>query len=368
MALPGFRNHPKFRRLVAALCMPEAHVLGHVEMMWEVAYESGNAVLGDSVDVELAAGWIGEPGLLCRALAECGGKLRSGLIEEVGDGIWQVHDLLDHAPEYVDSRRKRLEEKGKDKVCAHCGANFRTADPKSRFCSDACRKADWRHRQRDARETNGDGTSEDSDGRGTDCDVRETKSPTTTSPDQPSPGSTTTTTTSAKCDEGLPGAAAPDPPPPATPADAVGAAPGKAKKKPKPRGRDFGIEALKMPPEEEAAFEKAWNGYPAKGWDFRTRREQPRRLNYAEAAKRFHEILVFTDILHDDGSRITGDELAEATLAFVAGRREEAKRQGIPCPCVPCIANFFSSCEGEKHPWKEALLRFFDAVPVGVPA
>ncbi len=123
-----------------------------------------------------------------------------------------------------------------------------------------------------------------------------------------------------------------------------------------------------MPPEEEVAFEKAWQGYPSRGWDFRNRREQPRRLNYAEAAKRFHEILAFTDIRHEDGSPITAEELADATLNFISERKEEARRQGLPAPCVPCIANFFSSCEGEKHPWKEALLRFFDAVPMGVPA
>lgn len=97
MALPGFRNHPKFRRLVAALHIPEAHVLGHIEMMWEVCYESGNAILGDSTDVELAAGWVGDAGVLCAALAECGGKTRSGLIEEVGPGIWAIHDFYDHA-------------------------------------------------------------------------------------------------------------------------------------------------------------------------------------------------------------------------------------------------------------------------------
>ena len=174
MALPGFRNHPKFRRLVAALRMPEAHVLGHVEMMWEVCYASGNAVLGDSIDVELAAGWVGEPGVLCRALADCGGPTRSGLIEEVEDGIWQVHDLLDHAPEYVDSRRKRLEEKGKDKVCTHCGATFRTAVAKSRFCSDACRKADWRRRQQAGHETKGYEASQDTSWTPRDRDGHET--------------------------------------------------------------------------------------------------------------------------------------------------------------------------------------------------
>ena len=67
MARPGFRKHPKFRRLVHLLGLPEAHVLGHVEMLWDTAYECGDDRLGDSLDVELACGWSGEPGKLTEA-------------------------------------------------------------------------------------------------------------------------------------------------------------------------------------------------------------------------------------------------------------------------------------------------------------
>jgi len=364
MALPGFRNHPKFRRLVAALRMPEAHVLGHVEMMWEVCYESGNAVLGDSVDVELAAGWVGEPGALCRALAECGGKTRSGLIEEIEPDVWQVHDLLDHAPEYVDSRRKRMEERGKDKTCSHCGGIFRAADVRAKFCSDACRKDDWQRRHRDAQTTDDDGSTTDDDGSTTDRrrmttddDAQTTDDDGTTSPAQPSKDNYNP----------LPPLGPGDPPASAGD-EGGGKPPGKAKKKTKPRGRDFGIEALKLPVDVEQAYERTWKGYPQKGWDFRTRREQARRLNYAEGASRFYDILRFTDVRHDDGTLITAEELADATLGYIAERQVEAKRQGLPVPCVPCIANFFSSVEGQKNHWKEALLRFFDAVPSEVPA
>ena len=353
MALPGFRNHPKFRRLVAALRMPEAHVLGHVEMMWEVCYESGNAVLGDSVDVELAAGWIGEPGALCSALAKCGGMTRSGLIEEVDEGVWQVHDLLDHAPEYVDSRRKRLEEKGKDKVCSHCGATFRTSDSKSRFCSDACRKADWRRRQKDADETKRDGTWQDRDGRGTDKDVSSDHYQ--PSPAQPSPG----TTTKATSTNGTPDT------PPASPPSASGAAAevvGKPKKK-KPRGKDFAIAALELSPGVEAAFNRVWARYPRQGWNFTTKRPAPRRINYAEAVKRFSEILQFCPVRTSEGDAITADDLADATLAWVNTRVKEARAENSEIPNVPCVANFFSSAEGSKHHWKEALLEFFQAIP-----
>ena len=188
MALPGFRNHPKFRRLVAALGIPEAHALGHVEMLWEVAYENGNAVLGDATDVELAAGWTGAAGALCRALLECGGATRHGLIDELETGIFQVHDLMDHAPEYVGNRRKRVEEKSKDKICENCGKPFRTSDSRSRFCLDSCRKAFWRKSgKRDGRETDRDGSDSDCPSRETDRDGRETDRDGSSDHYQPSP-------------------------------------------------------------------------------------------------------------------------------------------------------------------------------------
>ena len=151
------------------------------------------------------------------------------------------------------------------------------------------------------------------------------------------------------------------------PDDKSSEAPEKPKKKAKPRGRDFGIDALKMPPDVQEAFDKMWKDYPAKGWDFRTKKDQPRRVNYAEAAKRFAEIIQFSDVRHDDGSPITADELADSTREFVEEKWKEAKRQGLPSPCIPCIANYFSSCEGEKNHWKEALLKFFDAIPKVAP-
>jgi hypothetical protein len=147
MAKPGFRNHRKFRRLVAALHIPEAHALGHVELLWSTTYETGSAYLGDEVDVELAAGWTGDPGALCSALLLCGGKTQ-GLIEEVEPGIYQVHDLLDHAPDYVGDRAKRALEAQEDKVCEHCGAIFRSPDARAHYCTDACRKLAWKAKQK----------------------------------------------------------------------------------------------------------------------------------------------------------------------------------------------------------------------------
>lgn len=106
MARPGLDKHVKFRRLVRMLGEPRPHVRGYLELLWEVGYENGDPVLGDQEAVEAAAEYPGEPGKLFQALLECGGKDRVGFVEEVSDepGQFQIHDLFDHAPEYVKKR------------------------------------------------------------------------------------------------------------------------------------------------------------------------------------------------------------------------------------------------------------------------
>jgi hypothetical protein len=78
---------------------------GALDMMWAVAYENGDPLLGDSLDVENAARWRGPQGVLTKALLEAGGST-AGFIEEVNEepGRYQVHDLWDHAPQYVRKR------------------------------------------------------------------------------------------------------------------------------------------------------------------------------------------------------------------------------------------------------------------------
>ena len=109
MGRPGLGNHPKFRRAMRLLGETRAHIRGHLELLWEVAYECGKPEIGDAADVELAADWQGEPGRFCQAILECGGKGHAGFIEEIADepGRYQVHDLYDHAPEYVRKRMDR---------------------------------------------------------------------------------------------------------------------------------------------------------------------------------------------------------------------------------------------------------------------
>ena len=101
MARPTLFTSVKFRRLVYILKVPTPHAVGYLECLWAIAYECGQPIIGDTVDVELAAQWPGEPGQLCEALAAV------GLLDAVDGGKWQIHDFWDHAPEYVKKRHER---------------------------------------------------------------------------------------------------------------------------------------------------------------------------------------------------------------------------------------------------------------------
>jgi hypothetical protein len=87
----------------------DALALGSLELIWASAYESGDDYLGDGTDIEISARWKGEKGKLVTALLEAGGNGSVGFIEEIPDkkGIYRIHDLWHHAPEYVRRRRKR---------------------------------------------------------------------------------------------------------------------------------------------------------------------------------------------------------------------------------------------------------------------
>src|SRR5262249_2146171 len=126
---PTLLSHPKFRRLAHVLQEPAPHVVGYLELMWHVGYESGDDYLGDEVDVELAAQYPpGNQGKLAKALLHC------GFIDEVEGGGYAIHDLYDHAPDYVQKRlRREMErrEKGQQRKLAF--------SPRRRSLS-----ADWR--------------------------------------------------------------------------------------------------------------------------------------------------------------------------------------------------------------------------------
>jgi hypothetical protein len=94
-------THQKFLRLCYILKEPEPHVLGYLEYLWYSAYQSGHAVIGDEVDVELAAKYPGERGKLAQALLEV------RLLDRLEEGWLAVHDLADHAPESIKKRWQR---------------------------------------------------------------------------------------------------------------------------------------------------------------------------------------------------------------------------------------------------------------------
>lgn len=126
MARPGLMKHPKFRRLVLQLGVRTSAARGHLELLWETAYECGDPYIGDETDVALAADWPGDPQVLTAALLTCGGSGRSGFLEpaEGRDG-YQIHDLYDHAPDYVQKRRmrelaRRTRSDGRPPVSGQC--------------------------------------------------------------------------------------------------------------------------------------------------------------------------------------------------------------------------------------------------------
>lgn len=110
MAKPGLTNNLKFRRLARTL---GSHALayGSLGLIWEASWEACDAVVGTCEDVELAAHWEGAPGALVQALLTAGGA-RAGFLEPVEglEGIYQIHDWVEHLPTYVRARlRRRME-------------------------------------------------------------------------------------------------------------------------------------------------------------------------------------------------------------------------------------------------------------------
>jgi hypothetical protein len=99
MARPTLLRHRKFARL-ARLVGSRPLALGHLELLWSAAYESGDDRLGDATDVEAVSEWGGEAGKLVAAFVE------AGFVDEAR-GKYRIHDFWHHAPDYVRKRRGR---------------------------------------------------------------------------------------------------------------------------------------------------------------------------------------------------------------------------------------------------------------------
>jgi hypothetical protein len=104
MGRPGLTRNPKFRRLADALGS-KIVARGALELLWDVVYETAQEVVGDALDVELAAEWEGDRGALAAALVS------AGFVDVLDDGRLAIHDLWSNCPAYVLARARREEER-----------------------------------------------------------------------------------------------------------------------------------------------------------------------------------------------------------------------------------------------------------------
>ncbi len=104
MANPTLFHHTKLRHLTRLLKdagvgpYPRLVAIGLLESLWHQSYTTPSAYLGCADDVEDAAGWNGERGVLAAALVE------SGFLDEAY-GAHTIHDWQDHLPDFA--RRPR---------------------------------------------------------------------------------------------------------------------------------------------------------------------------------------------------------------------------------------------------------------------
>lgn len=102
MARPTLRTHRKFIRLARVL---GSHLLalGALQTLWDSCYESGDDRVGTAADVAYVIGWTDKKIDIATAMHEAG--FLDADAEHPDEFV--VHDLWDHAPEYVAKRRKR---------------------------------------------------------------------------------------------------------------------------------------------------------------------------------------------------------------------------------------------------------------------
>lgn len=100
MARLNLSRHWKFRRLARALGSPVV-ARGHLEYLWEAAYEAASDYIGSPADIADAALWTGEPLELVAFLVE------AQFLDERAPGEYVVHDLWDYAPPFVRLRWAR---------------------------------------------------------------------------------------------------------------------------------------------------------------------------------------------------------------------------------------------------------------------
>ncbi len=119
MAKPDLWACTKFKRLCRALNLPRPYIVGLLETLWQAGYATANSFVGSSEDVECAAEWPGNPGVLTAALVD------ARFIDHDDSGYY-IHDLADHAPDYVRKRIDRRKNKDLETKAADNGGQRRT--------------------------------------------------------------------------------------------------------------------------------------------------------------------------------------------------------------------------------------------------
>ena len=142
MARPTLKNNPKYLLLIRELRaqgITASHVRGLLEELWDSCHECGNPLIKSARHVEAAAGWEGEPGVLCAALV--GTKEEGGFLDQNEDGSFQVHDYWDHAPDYVRKRAAReADRQAKGKSLSELRAEAGARGGNKRWQTDSKRK------------------------------------------------------------------------------------------------------------------------------------------------------------------------------------------------------------------------------------
>lgn len=118
MAITSTTTLPKFRAICRTLAMPQAWVLGHLEMFWQCCHTHGHIMRAEYF--EEAAGWT-------EACSDRTGELLQACIKhrwlDVDGDMVAAHDYLDNAPRFVKDRERNRErikawrERKKDEKC-----------------------------------------------------------------------------------------------------------------------------------------------------------------------------------------------------------------------------------------------------------
>src|SRR3990167_4365042 len=115
MSRPGLTSTRKFRRLSRTLGS-RLVAMGALELVWQACWDACDDHVGTAAEIEDLVGWTGTPGALVEALIDAGAPDQEGFLEQIervnsGETTYRVHDLWDHAPDYVLKRRQRQEQR-----------------------------------------------------------------------------------------------------------------------------------------------------------------------------------------------------------------------------------------------------------------